>query len=71
MTSRELSISEICDFKAYLFMEFGKMNSESGWVMQLHIGGAVRDYRDKLFNRLGPDSGGGMYLQILLIWPKG
>ncbi len=33
------------------------MNAESNWVMQLHIG-AMRDYRDKLYNTLGPDTGG-------------
>ena len=64
MESRELSVEEICDFKAYLFNEFGRMNSESDWVMQLHIG-AVRDYRDKLYNRLGPDSGGDVSTNII------
>lgn len=64
MESRELSVEEICDFKAYLFNEFGRMNSESEWVMQLHIG-AVRDYRHKLYNRLGPDSGGDVSTNII------
>jgi glucuronate isomerase len=64
MESKELSAEEIRDFKAYLFIEYGKMNSESNWVMQLHIG-AVRDYRDKLYNRLGPDSGGDVSTNII------
>lgn len=52
-----LTEQEIRDYKAYLLIEFGKMNSETDWVTQLHIG-AVRDYRDKLYNNLGPDTGG-------------
>ncbi|AEH51057.1 glucuronate isomerase [Pseudothermotoga thermarum] len=44
-------------FLAYMMYQFGEMNVEKNWVMQLHIG-ALRDYRDKLYKALGPDSGG-------------
>ncbi len=53
----KLTDNEIRDFKAYLLIEFGKMNSETNWVTQLHIG-AVRDYRDSLYENIGPDTGG-------------
>ncbi len=53
----ELTEEEIRDYKAYLFYQYGKMNSETDWVTQIHIG-AIRDYRDKLFETIGPDTGG-------------
>jgi len=52
-----LTEDEIRDYKAYLLIEFGQMNSETNWVTQLHIG-AVRNYRDSLYEEVGPDSGG-------------
>ncbi len=44
-------------FLGYMMYHFGEMNVEKGWTMQLHIG-ALRDYREKLYRSLGPDSGG-------------
>jgi len=52
-----LSEEEVRRFKAFLVVFFAELNAERDWVMQLHIG-PVRDYRDSLFTRLGPDSGG-------------
>ncbi|MFP4016061.1 MAG: glucuronate isomerase [Halanaerobiales bacterium] len=52
-----LNGEEIRDYKAYLLIQFGEMNKETDWVTQLHIG-AVRDYRDSLFEEIGPDTGG-------------
>ena len=52
-----VSPEEAANYADYLLGEFGEMNSESGWVMQLHMG-AVRDVRDTLFRTIGPDSGG-------------
>ncbi|SIQ24771.1 glucuronate isomerase [Halanaerobium kushneri] len=57
VNGKELTETEIRDFKAFTLVEFGKLNKESGWVTQLHIG-AVRDYRDNLYENLGPDTGG-------------
>ena len=57
VSGKNLNKEEIRDFKAYMLLEFGKMNEASGWVTQIHIG-AVRDYRDKLYKTLGADSGG-------------
>lgn len=57
LTGDEISIEEKADFQAYLLHRFGELNASEGWVMQLHIG-PVRDYRDLLFEELGPDTGG-------------
>ncbi|MBD3351889.1 MAG: glucuronate isomerase, partial [Candidatus Lokiarchaeota archaeon] len=48
---------EIAAYMSYMLHEYGKMNAEKGWVMQIHLG-AVRDVRDSLFEMIGPDSGG-------------
>jgi len=53
----ELSAEDVEDFTAWLFDVVGELNSETGWVTQFHVG-AVRDYRDSLYEDLGPDSGG-------------
>ncbi|MCF7803329.1 MAG: glucuronate isomerase [Candidatus Marinimicrobia bacterium] len=58
----ELTQEEINDYHAYLLVQFGRMNAESDWVTQLHIG-AVRDYRDTLWELIGPDSGGDLSTQ--------
>lgn len=63
---KELSEKEIKDYKAYMLVEFGKMNEESDWTTQLHIG-AVRDYRDSLYQELGPDTGGDLSTQNIEI----
>ena len=58
--------SEIRDYKAFMLNRFGEMNMSAGWVTQLHIG-PVRDYRDSLIQTLGPDSGGDISSQSLVI----
>ncbi len=60
----ELTIEEIYKFKAFMLIKFGELNSQTNWVMQLHIG-AVRDYRDSLYKSLGPDSGGDISTNAL------
>jgi glucuronate isomerase len=52
-----LSDDEIADYHGFMLHRFAEMNAATGWVMQLHIG-AIRDYRDALFEGLGPDTGG-------------
>ena len=52
-----LSEREIEDFQAYMLAFIGELNTEKDWVTQLHIG-AVRDYRDELYDDLGPAAGG-------------
>ncbi len=61
-SGKKLSSDEIRLYKAYLLNQFGEMNADTGWVMQLHIG-PVRDYRDTLYKSLGPDSGGDISTQ--------
>ena len=39
-----------------MMAEFARMDSESGWVMQLHLG-AMRNNRSRMFKTLGPDTG--------------
>ena len=45
------------DFQTFLLHFFARLDAEADWVMQLHIG-AVRNYRDSLFQHLGKDCGG-------------
>ena len=57
-----LSGEDVRDFKAYVLERIGEMNRDSGWVTQFHIG-AVRNYRDSLYDDLGADSGGDVSTQ--------
>lgn len=57
MAGKELDQSDVRDYISHMMHQFAAMNSKAGWVMQIHLG-AVRDYRDVLFNTLGPDTGG-------------
>ncbi len=57
VAGHRLDEDDIADYHAYMLHRFAEMDADSGWVMQLHIG-AVRDYRDQLFETLGPDTGG-------------
>lgn len=52
-----LDHDDVADYQAYMMHFFAHLNADADWVMQLHIG-AVRDYRDRLFDTLGQDSGG-------------
>jgi glucuronate isomerase len=58
--------AEVADYHAFMLHRFAEMNAASGWVMQLHIG-AIRDYRDWLFESLGPDTGGDISDQRIAI----
>jgi glucuronate isomerase len=57
-----LSQDEIRKFKAFLLDKVGEWNRETGWVTQFHIG-AVRNYRESLYEEIGPDSGGDVSTQ--------
>ncbi|WP_227356439.1 glucuronate isomerase [Haladaptatus salinisoli] len=59
---RSPSSAEVRDFKAYVLDFIGELNAEAGWVTQLHIG-AVRDYRESVFEEVGPDAGGDVSTQ--------
>ncbi|HKJ68353.1 MAG TPA: glucuronate isomerase [bacterium] len=59
---KDLTEEEIRDYKAFMLVQFAKMNQQTDWVTQLHIG-PVRDYRDVLAESLGPDTGGDISTQ--------
>lgn len=61
-SGRHIKDEEKAKFQAFLIEKFGEMNEKSRWVTQLHIG-AVRNYRRKLFQTIGPDSGGDVSTQ--------
>lgn len=57
LSGKKVEFENIKRFKAFLLFFFAELNTNSNWVMQLHIG-AVRDYRVSLYNVLGKDAGG-------------
>ncbi|MCP4760493.1 MAG: glucuronate isomerase, partial [archaeon] len=57
LNKKELSEVEQQTYMSYMLHEFGKMNAEKNWVMQIHMG-AVRNVRNSLLENIGPDSGG-------------
>lgn len=44
-------------FASYLMMYFGQLDASKGWTKQLHLG-AFRNVNSRLFDQLGPDTGG-------------
>jgi len=64
LNEQELNIEEINDFKAFMLICLIEMNEKEEWITQLHIG-AVRDFRNSLYETLGPDSGGDISRQDL------
>ena len=57
LAGERISGSDAACYAGAFFGEAAKLNAETGWVTQLHMG-AVRDVRNVLFETLGPDSGG-------------
>jgi len=53
-------------FQSFCLYFCGELNTESNWFMQLHIG-AVRDYRQQLFVKMGKDSGGDVATHMIEI----
>lgn len=51
-----LSRTEILQFKSAMMYEFGLMNAEKNWTMQIHIG-ALRNNNTRMMEKLGPDTG--------------
>lgn len=50
------SALEHAQFSAYLMVFFGHLDTERGWVKQLHLG-ALRNNNTRLLKQLGPDTG--------------
>ncbi len=55
-TVKELETSERLKFKSAMMVEFALMDSEAGWVMQLHLG-ALRNTNTRLLRKVGADCG--------------
>ena len=55
-SGRGLDVTERLKFKSAMMVEFGLMDYEAGWVMQLHLG-ALRDTNTRMLKRLGPNTG--------------
>lgn len=55
-SGQELSGSESLKFKSAMMFELALMDSEAGWVMQLHLG-ALRNTNIRMLGSLGPDTG--------------
>ena len=47
---------ELLKFRSATLFDFAKMDAESGWTQQFHIG-AIRNNNTRMFNILGPDTG--------------
>ena len=47
---------ELLKFRSAMMYEFARMDAESGWVQQFHVG-AIRNNNEKMFRTLGPDTG--------------
>lgn len=47
---------ELMKFRSAMMYEFARMDAESGWVQQFHVG-AIRNNNEKMFRTLGPDTG--------------
>lgn len=43
-------------YKSSLLLEFGRMDFDSGWVQQFHLG-AIRNVNSKMWQNLGPNTG--------------
>lgn len=53
---RQPCAGDLLKLRSALLHEFGRMDAERGWTMQLHIG-ALRNNNSRKFAELGPDSG--------------
>lgn len=47
---------ELLKFRSACLFDFAKMDAESGWTQQFHIG-AIRNCNARMFSKLGPDTG--------------
>ena len=55
-SSKELETSERLKFKSAMMVEFALMDSEAGWVMQLHLG-TLRNTNTRMLRKVGADCG--------------
>jgi glucuronate isomerase len=55
-SGNQVDDEKLLKLKSYLLRFFGELDSESGWVKQLHLG-ALRNVNTRALNQLGPDTG--------------
>lgn len=56
LTEGSVSFEEENKYRAFTLKYLGKLYSDFGWAMQLHMN-CVRDNNTTMFNKLGPDTG--------------
>lgn len=55
-SGKEVSFSEVIQFKTSILQDLARMDAEKGWTQQFHFG-ALRNTNDGAMQRLGPDTG--------------
>jgi len=55
-------------FTAHMLMELGRMSTEDGLVMQLHVG-SLRNHNEAVYRRFGPDT--GTDIPVATDWTRG
>lgn len=50
------SAEDLDQLEGYFLLQFGRWDSEKGWVQQFHLG-AYRNVNSRMMDRLGPDTG--------------
>ncbi|ARK29530.1 glucuronate isomerase [Halalkalibacter krulwichiae] len=55
-TGEAITKSEEMKYKTHTLLFLGKLYASLGWAMQLHIG-AIRNNNERMFSKLGPDTG--------------
>lgn len=56
LSCKELSAVELLKYKSAVLYEFALMDSNAGWVLQLHLG-ALRNNNSRMMRTLGADTG--------------
>ena len=56
LEGKELSEKDIDKYKTFMYTFFAEEYHKRGWTMQLHIG-ALRNNNERMYNKLGPDTG--------------
>lgn len=56
ISGKKPSSDDLDKFRSAILFDLAKMDAESGWIQQFHIG-AIRNNNTKMFELLGPDTG--------------
>lgn len=56
ISGKKPSLDDLDKFRSAILFDLAKMDAESGWTQQFHIG-AIRNNNTKMFELLGPDTG--------------